>query len=157
MNIIVIGIGQSLRGDDAAGLEAVRYWQKAHPSSANQPEVSVRTVELPGLGLLDMLEGSDRAVIVDATRSSSPPGTVRSLAFENLEAFSSSAGSAHGWGLAETLRLGIGLFPQLADCQIILIGIEAAGFEPGAGLSPEVAEAIPAAGELIEKAVQGFR
>ena len=26
MNIIVLGIGQSLRGDDAAGLEAVRLW-----------------------------------------------------------------------------------------------------------------------------------
>ncbi len=156
MSIIVIGVGQSLRGDDAAGLEAVEYWQEKHPRSASRSEVSIRLIELPGVGLLEMLEGMDAAVIVDAVRSSSPPGRVRTLAIESLEAFPSSSGSAHGWGVAETLRLGIGLYPHLAKCQIILIGIEAGRLELGPGLSPEVAAAIPEAGELIEKNVQKF-
>ncbi len=37
MKIAVIGIGQSLRGDDAAGLEAVRQWQEKYPKTAKPP------------------------------------------------------------------------------------------------------------------------
>jgi hypothetical protein len=50
MNILVLGIGQSLRGDDAAGLEAVCLWQQTHPLTAQK--VQVEFTELPGLGLL---------------------------------------------------------------------------------------------------------
>ncbi len=47
--VAVIGIGQSLRGDDAAGLIAVRQWQEKYPQTASRPEVRIETDELPGL------------------------------------------------------------------------------------------------------------
>ncbi|HEX7541063.1 MAG TPA: hydrogenase maturation protease, partial [Anaerolineales bacterium] len=74
MNILILGIGQSLRGDDAAGLEAVRLWQAQHPDSAAQ--VQVELYELPGLAMLDLLEGMDAAILVDAVQTSAPAGTV---------------------------------------------------------------------------------
>ena len=121
MNIVVIGIGQTLRGDDGAGLEAVRRWQEKYPATAAR--VRVELSELPGLGLIDLLSGADAAVIVDAVQSeSAAPGTVLRLGPEEAAAFTPGSGSAHGWGAAETLTLGRTLDPSLAGCRITLIG-----------------------------------
>jgi len=123
VKILVIGIGQSLRGDDAAGLGAVRLWQDKFPISAAR--VHLELSELPGLGLLDLLEGMDAAIIVDTVHSVAPPGTLHHLGPDDLASFTANAGSAHGWGVAETLQLGRTLYPSLAGCRITLIGIEA--------------------------------
>jgi hydrogenase maturation protease len=156
MNIIVLGIGQSLRGDDAAGLEAVRRWQAKFPETAGRREVRVETSELPGLGLLDLLEGADAAVIVDAVQSGAPAGTLHRLNLDDLSSFTPDAGSAHGWGVAETLQLGRRLSPSLAECRLTLIGIAAQRFELGAGLSPQVEATLAEAVESIEKEVRAF-
>ena len=151
MNILILGIGQSLRGDDAAGLEAVQLWQSQHPDSAAQ--VQVELSELPGLALLDLLEGMDAAIIVDAVQSSASAGTVIRLGPDELASFTPDAGSAHGWGVAETLQLGRSLYPWLAKCRVTLIGIVGKDFCMGAGLSPEVREALAEAVEVLENEV----
>jgi len=156
MKIVVIGLGQSLRGDDAAGLAAVRRWQERHPETATRPEVRVELAELPGLGLMDLIEGAQAAVIIDAVQSGAPPGTLRRLGPDDLAAFTPGAGSAHGWGAAETLQLGRRLSPSLADCRITLIGIEAGQVEMGARLSPQVEQALAGAVEMIEEGVQAW-
>jgi hydrogenase maturation protease len=155
MNILVLGIGQSLRGDDAAGLEAVRLWQKQYPESAGGVHVGLS--ELPGLGLLDLLDGLDAAILVDAVEGSGAAGSLRHLGPEDLDSFAAGSGSAHGWGVAETLKIGRSLFPALALCRITLIGIEARSMEMGAGLSPEVQEALAGAAKLIEEEVQKYQ
>jgi hydrogenase maturation protease len=156
MNIVVLGIGQSLRGDDAAGPQAVRLWREKYPQTANLPGVRVHTSELPGLGLLDLLAGADAALIVDAVRSGAPAGKLHRLASGDLAAFTPDAGSAHGWGVAETLRLGRSLSPALAACRITLLGIEAGQLEMGAGLSPEVEAALGVLVENIENEVRNL-
>jgi Ni,Fe-hydrogenase maturation factor len=40
-NILIIGIGQSLRGDDGAGLAAVLRWQQQFPTQAANPDLQV--------------------------------------------------------------------------------------------------------------------
>jgi hydrogenase maturation protease len=154
MNILILGIGQSLRGDDAAGLEAVRLWQTQHPDSAAQ--VQVELSELPGLALLNLLEGMDAAILVDAVQSSATTGTLIRLGPDELASFTSEAGCAHCWGVAETLQLGRSLYPSLADCRISLIGIEAGPMDMGADLSPQVQAALIGAATMIEKEVQGL-
>jgi hydrogenase maturation protease len=152
MNILILGIGQSLRGDDAAGLEAVKLWQAQHPDSAVQ--VKVELSELPGLVLLDLLEGMDAAILVDAVQTSAPAGTVIRIGADELASFTPDTGSAHGWGVAETLQMGRSLYPSLADCRISLIGIEAGPMDMGADLSPQVQAALIGAATMIEKEVQ---
>ena len=46
MKLTVIGIGQTLRGDDAAGMEAVRRWRAAYPATASRKDVTVTLSEL---------------------------------------------------------------------------------------------------------------
>lgn len=152
--IAVIGIGQSLRGDDAAGLEIVGLWQAEYPLTAQKVEVEL--AELPGLALLDRLEGMKAAILVDAVHSSDAAGTLYRLGPEDLAAFSTDAQSAHGWGVAETLALGHSLYPELAKCRISLIGIAGKTFNLGAGLSSEVQAGLLQAASMVEKEIQGL-
>jgi hydrogenase maturation protease len=146
--IKIIGIGQSLRGDDAAGLAAVRLWQETY--HVTQPNVQVELAELPGIGLLSLLEGASVAILVDAVHSGSRVGTVHVLAENQFEIFIDGAGSAHGWGVAETLSLGRKLMPSAVPEHLILIGIEAGQLNLGEALSPEVESALPEVARLIE-------
>jgi hydrogenase maturation protease len=154
MNILVLGIGQSLRGDDVAGLEAVRAWQKQFPETVGR--VHVEIAELPGLGLLDLLEGVDAAIIVDAVQSVAPAGTLIRLGPDDLASFTPDAGSAHGWGVAETLQLGRSLYPWLAQVGVTLIGIVGEDFGMGAGLCPRVRSALEEAAQMIEREVRSL-
>ena len=152
MKIIVLGLGQSLRGDDAAGLEAVRFWQARHPESAAR--VRVELSELPGLDLLDLLSGIDAAILVDAIQSSQPAGTLIHLSPEDLAGFTPDSNSAHGWGVAETLQLGRSLVPYMADCQVTLIGIVGKDFSLGGGLSPGVRASLNQAADMLESEIR---
>ncbi len=152
MNILVLGIGQSLRGDDAAGLEAVQMWQAKFPRSADR--VKVDTIELPGLHLIDLIEGMDAAILVDAIQESSPPGTILHIGPDELAGFSVDSKSAHGWGVAETLQLGRSLYPSLEKSRITLIGIVGKDFSMGVGLSQEVRAAMTKVVEMIEREIQ---
>lgn len=150
----VIGIGQSLRGDDAVGVEAVQTWCRDHAATAGRPEIRVECSELPGLEVLEMLDGVEAAILVDAVEGGSMPGAIHQLAAGELEAFDSSSKSAHGWGMAETLRLGRWLNPKLQQMEICVIGIEAAQYELGGSLSPIVQEALPQASAAIQRQVE---
>jgi hydrogenase maturation protease len=152
--IAVVGIGQSLRGDDAAGLEAVRLWRVKFPETAGRPEIQIEASELPGLTLMDMLSDVDAAIFVDAVQSSARPGTIHRLGEAELASFMADSKSAHGWGVAETLRLR----SQLTDAKINIriIGIEAEQMELGAGLSKAVENAIPVVCEALEEEVNNL-
>ena len=154
MKIAVIGIGQSLRGDDAAGLEAIRQWQETFPATANRSEIRVEACELPGLALIDLIQDADAAIIIDAVKSSAKPGTIHCLHEKELSAFSSDAKSAHGWGVAETLALSHQLNQNLPPIRII--GIEAAQMTMGASMSKSIQDAIPLACEAIEREVKSL-
>jgi hydrogenase maturation protease len=152
--IIVVGVGQSYRGDDEAGLAAVRLWSERFSPAEWNPELRVELAESPGLGLLSLLSGAETAILVDAVQSGMEPGTVHLLAETDLIAFLAGSDSAHGWGIAETLALGRSIDPGSLPDRIILIGIEIAQVEPGIGLSSTVASAIPRVASLIQETVE---
>ncbi len=154
MDILIIGLGQQLRGDDGAGLEAVRLWQETYPETAKK--VHVILAEMPGLGLLDLLDGMEAAILVDAVHGSAAAGNLHHIRPEKLDSFTPGSTSAHGWGVAETLELGRSLYPELGNYRISLIGIEAGSMDMGTGLSAPVQAALPEAVKLIEKEVQGL-
>jgi hydrogenase maturation protease len=149
--IKIIGVGQSLRGDDAAGLAAVRLWQEKYQVNIDRPNIIVELVELPGVGLLGLLEGTRTVILVDAVHSNTKAGTVHLFSDDQLEAFTDGTGSVHGWGVAETLSLGRTLIPSGMPEEILLIGIEAGDITLGESLSPEVESALPEAANLIEQ------
>ncbi len=154
MRVTVIGVGQTLRADDAAGMEAVRRWERVHPETAARDDVTVQYRELPGLGLLELLEGFDAAVIVDAIQSTAVEGTVHRLRPDELESFGHGAKLAHGWGVAETLKLDEQVNLRRQGRRIRLVGIAAEHMELGMPMCEQVRGAMTAASEAIDEEVR---
>ena len=152
--LLVIGVGQTLRGDDAVGVVAVQSWQAQFPQTANHPEVQVEISELPGLDLLELLSGAEYALIVDAVQSGKSPGEIHILDERGISAFDPGTGSAHGWGVAETIQLGRTLKRNDLPKEIKFIGIKAGQFETGASLSQEIIQNLPSIADEIENQVR---
>jgi hydrogenase maturation protease len=136
--IKIIGVGNSFRGDDAAGLLVARRLRQE-----NLPDVEI--AESPGTGtaLVDTWKGAARVIVVDAVVSGAAPGTIQRFDAHNLGGTLpvSWTTSSHGWGLSEALALGK-VFQNLPPV-LIIYGIEGEKFGIGDALSPAVAAAIP--------------
>jgi hydrogenase maturation protease len=156
MQIAVIGIGQSMRGDDAAGLEAVRLWQRIHASTAERPEVQVAMVEEPVLELVDLLDGMDAAILVDAVCSGATAGTLHHIESDRLSDFQDESASTHGWGIARVLRLCKAMRPKEGKPRIRILGIEAEQMEAGADLTLPIRRALPFVSSAIEEEIKAL-
>ena len=135
--ILVIGIGNPARGDDAAGLAVARCIREAAPGH-------VTVTELAGdqLALLDAWTGAREVYLIDAVCSGGTPGTVyRFDAAEPLTARFWHRGT-HTFSLADVIELGraLGRLPG----RLTGYGIEGGTFELGAPLSAEVDAAVQA-------------
>lgn len=61
---LILGLGNAILCDDGVGIKAARYIAELGPN----PDVVVKEAELAGFALIDLLEGYDRAVVIDAVR-----------------------------------------------------------------------------------------
>jgi hydrogenase maturation protease len=141
--ILVIGIGNPTRGDDAAGLLVARRIREA----VSPGEVTVTEVAGDQLALLDAWTGAREVYLIDAVCSGGTPGTVyRFDAAEPLTAHFWHRGT-HTFSLADVVELGraLGRLPG----RLTGYGIEGGTFEPGAPLSAEVEAAIRAVTILL--------
>ena len=119
-SIIVLGLGNDILGDDAVGLLIARELKKQIENSS----IDVTETALAGFELLDMLQGYDKALILDAVVTKKhPPGTVLELSAEQFK--HATAVSPHYGGLPEVLKLAEKLqikFPT--DIRILAVEIE---------------------------------
>lgn len=134
MKDLVIGVGNADRGDDAAGPVT------AEAIAAAAPQLDVMICRGDPAQLIDAFAGRGRVVIIDACASRGAPGEV-----QRFEAHRSPLPacfgeiSTHGVDLGATIEMARAL-SGLPDT-LIVYGIEAACAEPGAALTPPVAEA----------------
>lgn len=156
MKLAVVGIGSSLRGDDAAGLEAVRIWQDTYGNNPDRACVEVAQVSAPSVDLLNVLTGKNAAVLVDAVCSGAIPGTLHRLSPEDLAALKPASPSAHAWGVAEVLRLGAILDPTSGSRVVRVLGVEASRSDFGTAMSDEVRSALPIVSAAIEAELDAF-
>jgi len=141
--ILVIGIGNPARGDDAAGLAVARRIREA----AAPGDVTVTELAGDQLALLDAWTGAREVYVIDAVCSGGTPGTVyRFDAAEPLTAHFWHRGT-HTFSLADVIELAraLGRLPA----RLTGFGIEGATFEPGVPLSPEVEAAVEAVTVLL--------
>jgi len=136
--ILILGLGNPLLGDEGIGV-----WVVEELKGLELPD-GVVVVEggTTGLGLIGLMEGYERVIIVDAADMGHPPGRV--VRFTPLEVQLKTAEaplSLHQIGLEEVLALAEAL--EVAPAELVIIGIQPSQVEVGAGLSPEVERAIP--------------
>lgn len=136
----MVGCGNLLCSDDAAGLAAVRCLN----AGVVPDGVCVVEAGCPGYRLLDLISGFDRAVLVDAVVSGAPPGTLHRFGTGALPPRNLLPLSLHGANLVDALALGQVVAPERMPPEIVILGIEIADRTPyREGLSPEVARALP--------------
>ena len=139
MRVRVIGVGSGV-GDDAVGLAVAELLAKG-----DLPwQITVSRCERPMPDLLDALGEAEAIVLIDATRSGAPIGSVRRLLASEITR--SKATSSHGFGVASALLLAQTL--GRAASRIEWVGIEAGPRRPGAPLSAAVLRALPEAAAL---------
>ena len=142
---VVVGLGAPDRGDDAVGPTVAR---EVAAVLAEQPVPGVEVVEREDpTSLLDVWSGVALAVVCDAVRSGSPPGTLHVVRTGKdlpplTEGHVQEAGS-HDFGLASAIELAraLGRLPE----HVVVVGVEARSFEWGESLTQSVANAVPSA------------
>ncbi len=144
MRVRVIACGNPLMGNDAAGPEVMALLGREHP------EIDCVDGGTGGLGLVTLMEGYDRVVIVDATSGLGEPGEVR--VFREFPAGGIPTLSLHELGIPEALALAgtLGIAPE-----VIIVGIEG-GRVPGFSgeMDPAVRSAIPRAARIVVEEVK---
>ena len=141
---LVLGLGNPLRGDDGVGPRIIEELTRRE-----LPEgVTVQDVGNAGLDLLNILEGWERAVIVDAAEMGRDPG--RFIRFTPDEAQLTQASdhvSLHNAGLGEVLTLANTLGWTLPE--LVIFGVQPAEIDWREGLSPAVEAAVPALTDAV--------
>ena len=155
--ILVAGIGNIFKGDDAFGVEVVqRLAQSPLPDGVKVVDFGIRGIDLT----YALLDGYDAAILVDTARRGAAPGTVSIIAADRHSASTVAPGDLflepHDLDPAKVLRVVEALG---GGCQrILLVACEPGTFgdeETGAmGLSPCVATAVDEAIKAVERLVK---
>ncbi|MBK8987754.1 MAG: hydrogenase maturation protease [Chloroflexi bacterium] len=138
---LVLALGNLLRGDDGVGTAVCQSLLAYHPL----PEgVELLDGGTPGLETALLLEGCQRAIIIDAADMGLPPGEWRRFLPGDGRLPSRDAhlrGTMHYAGLAEALALGdaLGILPP----EVVIYGIQPEDVGWQEGLSAAVATAVP--------------
>jgi hydrogenase maturation protease len=134
--VIVIGIGNAYRSDDAVGLIAARLLRERLPGYCSVFEHAGE-----GTSLMDLWAGADCVILIDATRTAAAPGTIRrfDVTHRPLPA-ATFRDSTHAFSLVEAIELSRAL-NQLPN-ELFVYGVEGQDFQAGTNLSPAMDLAI---------------
>ena len=140
--VLIIGIGNPDRGDDAVGVIVAQRLRQRLP--AHVP--ILQTTGDPGF-LLEAWQTAETVILIDAVHSGAPPGTIHRFdAHESPLPANFFRCSTHALGLPEAIELARALNlsrPGRDELppQLIVYGIEAKDFTAGTGLSAPVEQA----------------
>jgi len=141
-DVVVIGVGNRMMGDDAVGPIVIDRLAGRLPES-------VALVESVGdaTHLLDTWRDARLTVVVDAVVSGGIPGSVHRI--DGKAGFPSSwrSASTHLIGVVEAIDLG-GAVDMMPD-ELVVYGIEIGKVEPGVRLAPEIEAAVDEVVELV--------
>ncbi len=102
MKTVIIGLGNTVLSDDGAGVFVARMLSGRFESD----EVSVIETESAGMNLMEMLDGYDRAVLIDAILlNCEDAGTVFRLRADDLQ-ITPRLSSCHDIDIVTALELG---------------------------------------------------
>ena len=143
-SLVILGVGNSIRMDDAAGLRVVEGLEREE--SLQGLDVSFRYLHTGGLDILDEIDGYKHAIIVDAASMADKglkPGDFFHLAnLHDLEVKQSGGVSSHGIGVLEVLEYAkIGGYQIPDPIEIYGIQVKEIGYV-SEELTPEVAKGV---------------
>ncbi len=138
--IVIIGMGNLLMGDDGLGIHVVAALKKEKLPL----NVAIFDGVARAFDVLEYMEGSDRAVIVDAYKKGGAPGSIYRFSFDPADEMQDNALNLgmHDMNFLDALKTGKDFYRLPAE--IVIIGVEPETLECGFGLSAELTRALPA-------------
>ncbi len=136
--ILILGLGNLLQGDDGIGCRIAQALEARELPNT----VEVLDAGTPGIGLLNLLEGRMRAILVDAAEMNLAPGAWRRFEAQAVTLTGAKERfSLHRTGVVNALALAREL--NLAVPPIVFFGVQPARVEWSEELSPPVQAALP--------------
>lgn len=149
--IIVIGIGNEFRGDDAAGLLVVRRLKE-------KPPVGVELAEQSGeaTALMDTMSRAGTVILVDAVQSGAEAGAIhRYDASEQAMPAQFLRCSTHNFSVHDAIEMARAL--EKLPSRLRVYGIEGSQFEPGSELTPAVQTAVVEVAQRINEELENLK
>jgi hydrogenase maturation protease len=139
VEVLVLGVGNLLLGDEGVGVHAVRALARDH---VFPPGVELLDGGTAGMELLEPIRQARHLVVIDAVDAGVEPGTVVRLSGNEVPIFFGRRHlSPHQVGLSDVLA--VARLAGRAPATVAVHGIQPERLEPGLDLSPRVAEALP--------------
>jgi hydrogenase maturation protease len=148
---LILGVGNTVRSDDGVGVHIASQIARA----GTPDNVDVAHAGTSGLGMLDLIAGYDRLIVVDAIDCGRPPGTILELGLDDLgESTTLNAVNPHQSDLATILETGRRLGLEIPEeVRFVAVQIEDA-YTFAETCTPRVAAAVDSAcGVAIRLAV----
>lgn len=148
----ILGIGSPF-GDDRAGWEACTLLRARRGAGVSAPDVEIRTLDRPGLLLVDQFAGIDNVILIDAVRSAAAVGAIHRLDGDCLGGTRPLL-SSHAGGVMEAVDLAraLGGLPL----HLRIFGVEADPTNHRDVLSPAVRAALPELVRQVEDQVTAW-
>lgn len=144
MKTLVAGIGNIFNSDDGFGVEvAQRLVTRPRPADVRVEDYGIRGLHLA----LELLEGYELVVLVDAMACGEPPGTVFVLEPSADDADVEPL-DAHRMDPRAVLAMVAELGGEIG--RVLVVGCQPAELEEGIGLSVPVADAVETAVRMVE-------
>ncbi len=150
-SVVIVGCGNLIRGDDAAGPVLVRLL-----ADVDLPP-GVRLIDggTAGMDVAFAMRGAARAIVVDASQVGVPPGTVHRVPGEELTDLEPPSGNLHRFRWDQALGFAQWLLKDDYPDDVTVWLVEGSSFEPGAPLTPDVQSAIErVAAEIVAELTQ---
>jgi hydrogenase 3 maturation protease len=132
--VAIVGIGQELCGDDAAGVVAARALRRLGRAAEHLLVIDAGPAPENATGALRRF-APDLVLLIDAAQMDASPGVVRWLSWQSAVGLSASTHSLPCSVLASYLVAECG-------CEVAILGIQPAGTRIGARLSGEVRRSV---------------
>ncbi len=139
---MIVGVGNIYRGDDGAGILVARYLRRCFGD-----KVKIVGYDISFEGLLDLFDGIDFMILVDAVVSEGRVGDVHRIEVGDEFTYQGEFYSTHSLGVGDYIKIAqlLGKSPK----KLVIYGIIGGNFEVGASLSPEVKSACKRVVNLI--------
>ncbi len=139
--IAIVGIGNELRGDDAAGLVLIDRLDSIELSNKQITWFSTGAVPENCTGQLRKIK-PEHAILVDAAQMDLDPGQIAVIEPDTISGFSGSTHSLPFDIIIKYIREEIG-------CQVWILGIQPAHNEVLTSLSPQVRQAVKSIADFV--------
>lgn len=141
--VLIIGIGNEYRSDDAVGLIIARRLK-----AGTGARLAVLEQSGEGTALMETWQQVESVIVVDAVHAGAEPGTVyRFDAHDERLPAKFFNYSTHAFSVAEAVELARAL--RQLPARLVVYGVEGKNFASGVGLSPEVEMAAQVVAERI--------